>query len=1026
MQKFRFFPIILLLNLHQGYSQTQSMRFSTSEGTWMSLDVDPDGQTIVFELLGDIYTLPISGGTAERITGGRPFQSQPRFSPDGQWITMISDASGSDNLWIMDKNGQHSRQLTHKSSEILLSPEWSSDGKSLFFTAMTDGWSRKTSIHQLHLESGEERRIVDNANGPNSMLVSAPPPGPYGGTVHPDGKSLFFSSVTPRSHNQRSGPKSEVLQFFFEDQSLVKVPLEGKNAIKPQLSRDGKWMAYAAEKAGVTGLKLRNMQTGTEKWLVFPLQRNELEARATRDVLPNFCFTPDNASIVIAFNGKIHRVSLQDGQDKEIPFAAPVDLEAVPSLYFEHRIPEDAVTARMIQQPAISRSGKLAFSTLGRVYRRDKPTDVPIPISPDDTYAFFPAWASDDSFLVFCTWDASGGAIWQYTPGLPLRKLTRDNAFYAEPTISADGKKLLAIRASTGLKRTTRFRSIPDASEFIIMDILSGEVLDQMPSKGQLHPRFTHQTGVISAVSPAQGWILKEQGQPDRLLVKPTVPAKDLKVSDDGTTMLLLTPDGSLFSTPIISGQSTIEVNPMVEGRLLSSALPEAFVFAEGGSTPSWVEGNILFQQTNSLLSSDTLTIKVPRENAGERLLLRGGTCLTMNGKEILENTDLLILGNRIAAIGPKGSFPIPEGTPVLDATGKFIMPGIIDLHAHLYLNPDVLEPDAPAMLANLAFGTTTVRDPQATPDVFAYADLIASGRAIEPRIFSTGSGFFSWDRFDTFEKLKARLEIYKYRYQTNYIKSYLIGTRQQREWMIKACRELLLMPTAEGGADTKQNITNAMDGFSGNEHSLPLANLYDDVTQLIARSEIFYTPTLLVTFGGPLPIYKFLAEEKPLDNPRLRQFFPEEELYEKSATRLLYFRPDDYHVTEVAQSTQKIALAGGNIGLGGHGEMQGLQNHWEMWLLASGGMEPYEVLRAATLNGARALGLEKDLGSLNAGKLADVLILDENPLKDIRASTSIRYVMKNGILYDAATLDQYFPHEKPAPNTWWQVTDKH
>ena len=243
---------------------------------------------------------------------------------------------------------------------------------------------------------------------------------------------------------------------------------------------------------------------------------------------------------------------------------------------------------------------------------------------------------------------------------------------------------------------------------------------------------------------------------------------------------------------------------------------------------------------------------------------------------------------------------------------------------------------------------------------------------------------------------------------------------------MIKACRELLLMPTAEGGADTKQNITNAMDGFSGNEHSLPLANLYDDVTQLIARSEIFYTPTLLVTFGGPLPIYKFLAEEKPLDNPRLRQFFPEEELYEKSATRLLYFRPDDYHVTEVAQSTQKIALAGGNIGLGGHGEMQGLQNHWEMWLLASGGMEPYEVLRAATLNGARALGLEKDLGSLNAGKLADVLILDENPLKDIRASTSIRYVMKNGILYDAATLDQYFPHEKPAPNTWWQVTDKH
>lgn len=1009
-------------------AQMLPMRFTASEGTWIALDVDAQGETIAFELLGDLYALPINGGTAQCIASGRAFQSQPRFSPDGQQIAFVSDANGSDNLWIMDSNGKHARQLTHRSSDIILSPEWNPSGKSIYYTVMTDGWSRKTTIYELNLDSGEEQLVFDNANGPSSMLVSAPPPGPYTGSVHPNGTSILFSSITPRSHNQRSGPKSEILQFSFAEKSVVKLPLEGRNAMKPLWSRNGKWLAYAAEKSGVTGLKLRDMQTGSEKWLVFPLQRNELEARATRDVLPNFCFTPDHEALIIAFNGKIHQIQLDDASAKEIPFTATVNLDIVPTLHFQHQIPEDSLIARFVQQPAVSRSGKLAFSTLGRIYIRNTPADKPIPVSPPNTYAFFPAWAPDDAFLVFCTWDASGGALWQYVPGELPRKITRENGFFAEPAVSADGKKIVAIRAPEGLKRSTRFRAIPDAAEFVVIDLQTGHVLDQMPSNGYLHPRFTDHPEAITAVSPAKGWILKEKGKPDRLILKSTIPAKDLKVSDNGTKMLLLTPDGKLFSSDLPekilldSYHEPVEVNPLANGQLLSEALPEAFAFAEGASTAIWTAGNKLSWHSDTSIHTDTLQIKFPRERTGDRLLLRGGTCLTMNGKEVLENADLLIVHNRIAKIGPKGSFTLPEGTTILDVSGKFLLPGFIDLHAHLYLNPEVLEPENPAMLANLAFGTTTVRDPQATPDVFAYADLIASGRAIGPRIFSTGPGLFSWDGLNSFEKLKARLEVYKYRYQTDYIKSYLIGTRQQREWMVRACRELELMPTAEGGADTKQNITHAMDGFSGNEHSLPLANLYDDVVQLFAGSQIVYTPTLLVTFGGPLPIYRLLAEEKPLDNPRLRRFFPEEELYEKSATRLLFFRPDDYHVTEVAQSTQKIAAAGGKIGLGGHGEMQGLQNHWEMWLLASGGMDAYEVLRTATLNGAQALGLEKDLGSLVAGKLADVLILDQNPLENIRHSTSIRYVIKNGILYDAETLNEQYPIPQVAPKTWWQL----
>ncbi len=271
-----------------------------------------------------------------------------------------------------------------------------------------------------------------------------------------------------------------------------------------------------------------------------------------------------------------------------------------------------------------------------------------------------------------------------------------------------------------------------------------------------------------------------------------------------------------------------------------------------------------------------------------------------------------------------------------------------------------------------------------------------------------------------------ARKTIARYRdeYGTNLLKSYMVGNRQQRQWVVQASREMGMMPTTEGGSDAKMDITHAIDGFNGNEHALPTAPLYRDVVDLLARSGITYTPTLLVSFGGALPIYRMFFEERPFDDPKLRAFFPLDDLFQRTATRLLAFPKEDYQVREVASSAEAVLRAGGKVALGGHGEMQGLQVHWEMKLFAEGGMAPHEILRVATINGADALGLSQDLGSLEAGNLADLVVLDRDPLQDIRATTSIRHVMKNGILYSGDTLDEVWPAVKTLPAPWWRRND--
>jgi imidazolonepropionase-like amidohydrolase len=414
------------------------------------------------------------------------------------------------------------------------------------------------------------------------------------------------------------------------------------------------------------------------------------------------------------------------------------------------------------------------------------------------------------------------------------------------------------------------------------------------------------------------------------------------------------------------------------------------------------------------------ITITAQRDIPRGGVVLRGARVITMRGDQVIENADIVIRDNRIVAVGPRGQVEVPADARVIDVGGRTIVPGFVDTHAHLRAR-GVHRPEIWAYAANLAYGVTTTRDPQTgTTDVLSYEDMVTAGQITGPRIYSTGPGVFSRDNIRSLEHARTVLERYSEYYDTKTIKQYVAGNREQRQWIIQAARELRLMPTTEGSLDIEMNLTEAIDGYSGHEHSLPAFPLHSDMIRLFAESGIVYTPTILVAYGGPWAENYFYATEDVLGDEKLTRFTPYDELARKARRRDAgWFHPDEHVFPLIGKTVADLVAAGGRAGVGSHGQLQGLGYHWELWAVQSGGLPLHDALRVATIMGASALGLDNDIGSIEPGKLADLVVLHANPLEDIRNSNTIDLVMKNGRLYDGDTLDEIWPRERAAQFYW-------
>ena len=996
---------------------TRTISFEVTEGTQVNLDVSPDGETILFDLLGDLYTVPRAGGRATRLTNGMALDLQPVFSPDGDRILFTSDRSGNENLWIADADGANPRPVTTERGDFHFDdPEWSPDGEYILVRRNEAGSPNAGRTPWLiHVSGGRGMELSEDARGigfrwgPDQRYVY------YRGTEGPGATSLRGNGL-PRP--------AQVMRLDRNTGDVAPITRAPSGAARPAVSPDGRWMVYVADIDAQSGLRLRNLETDADDWLVFPIDREHLNRRT------RFTFTPDGASVIYTADGTFHEVRIEDGVSRAIPFIASVEQDLGPRIFHEMPYQEDSFTVKNVRYGDLSPDGStLVLGSLNQLWRMDLPGGEPQPLVPGGNGQYQPTFSPDGESVAFVSWHATeGGHVWRVPAdgGTPQR-LTTHAAYYTNPAWSSDGSMIAYIREDPA---ATRNRNTNNRGFIEWIPAAGGEVRSVISAPSDNVLTFADEDRRITYTDDETLVSVRLDGT-DR---------REIATVEDGAE-LIPSPDGRWVAFTVREEVYVAALPPSTEAVAItvrSAPGPLQRITRDGGQDLKWTrDGSALTWVFGAVFSRlelsdvfgpgapdeglDRLAESYPIRLTAEKpkpegtVALVGATALTMSGEEIIENATIVVTSNRIDAIGPSGEVTVPGNARVIDVAGKTIIPGLIDAHAHIRGMPrDVLVDIAPEPLVNLAFGVTMARDVNASTDQFHYLELIEAGRMLGPRIFMTGPSQTSGAiRIDSYEDAFAGVKRYVARGSVS-TKQYMQPQRRQIQWMLQAGDALDINTTAEGGGVMRQ-VAMMIDGYTAVEHApTDWVNMYDDFVQMYARSGTMYVPTLVVaspsTYQGELYFYQTTdvhADEK------LAHFLTHDALDHKSRTSQR-FALDEYYFLNGGAGAAAISKAGGLVASGGHGQVHGLAVHWELWMLEMTGMSPHEALRAATINVATGMGMASDFGSLEVGKVADLVVLDEDPLDDIRNSTSIRYVMKGGELYDGNTLDMIWPTERP------------
>ena len=1058
-KSYSLLSLIVLLSLEVSHAQKDSwdinnplepfkeVTISVDEGTWLNLDVSPDGSQLVFDLLGDIYLIPIEGGSAKILREGHAFEVQPRFSPDGKSISFTSDSGGGDNIWTMNLDGSEAMQVTKEDFRLLNNAIWTPDGDYLIARKhFTSGRSLGAGeLWMYHRSGGSGVQLTKRKNDQQDLGEPA---------ISPDGRYVYFSEdMYPGGYFQyNKDPNSQIYVIKRYDRSTgeTETVVQGPGgAVRPQLSRDGKKLSFVRRVRTKSVLYVLDLETGVQKPVYDKLSKDQQEAWAIFGVYPNYSWLPDNEHIVIWADGKIRKVNSISGDDTIIPFEASATHRITDAVQFSVDPDPERFRAKVLRGVRLSPDGKtLVFNAAGYLYKMKFPDGKPKRLTSGSDFEFEPTFSPDGKAIAYVTWnDEEKGAVMTIPiSGGRGTKLTDEKGIYRQPGFSPDGTKIVYVKEGGNGAMGFAYTSDPGIywmnatggnPRFVTKDgeypafnaggdrifyqkggFLFGALnksyksvnLEGEDEKIHFHSKYANQF----AMSPDNKWLAF--GELYNVYIVP--------FADHGKTFELSSSQRSLPMQKV-SKDAGINLQWSSDGTKLnwslganhySVALQDAFTFLEG--SPDSVDINPVVTEINLELDTDRPKGLVAITDA---------KIITMNGDQVIENGTVLIENNKIKAVG--ADVDVPSGAHTIDASGKVVMPGIVDTHAHLRAFRYGLSPqkDWPYYV-NLAFGITATHDPSSNTEMsLSQSEMVRSGSMVGPRIYSTGTILYGAD--GDFKAVINSLEDAEFAikrtkaYGAFSVKSYNQPRRNQRQMVIDAARDQEIMVYPEGGSTFYHNLTMILDGHTSVEHNLPIAPLYKDVVRLWAASKTANTPTLIVNYGSLSGENYWYQTTNVWENEQLLKYTPRGVIDSRARHRTMA-PMEEYENGHIltSQSLKKLVDEEVKVCVGGHGQLQGLGVHWEMWMLQQGGMTNFEALRAATIHGAEYIGMGDDLGSIEEGKLADLIILDKDPLEDIQNSQYVSHTIANGRVYDVKTMNEVGNYDNPRSNFYWEL----
>ncbi len=1039
----------------------RTISFTTDEGTWMSLDVSPDGKEIVFDLVGDLYVIPITGGEARRLTSGMAWDSMPRYSPDGRHIAFISDRNGSENLWLMTRDGGDAKAISNEIDHTPSSPAWTPDGE--YIVARRFGpypevgnYLDDVPLWMYHKDVGKGFKIYPAEDKATTNS---------GVTFSQDGVRMYFSSHAGGFAGAELG-KYQVVEFDRTTGEARQITARHGGGLRPIVSPDGRYLVYATRRDALTALRIRDLETNREEWLVAGMQRDDQEGYAPNDILPGYSFTPDSRAVVFTGGGKIKRVEIASKQVSTIPFHAVVEQQVASRIHFSRRIDDGPLPVRQLSGVNQSPDGKyITYSAIGKVWVTDLQSGKSRRLTKSPLREYAPVYSPDGRWIAYLILSDNKGMqiVKTSVRGDRTIPLSPEGGSYQSVTWSPSGEKVVYY----GLPHTSptcqecanselgwvsaRGGKKPSGHQILVPEQISGSVTVTDTERDGERVYFV---GVgVGVGEKDSNW-----AAPPKYLISVKMDGSDRRehalfiysdhiISGAGLTDIKPSPDGKwlllinignahVMQLPEVGGALSIDLSAVnVPMRQLTQEGANYTQWADDGRTLAWSFANHFYRvpladvtQGESIADwraqEFAVTLTAQRAIPKGKLYLRGARLITMRGEEVITKGDMLIENNRIVSVGPSSDMQPPPDALVMDLAGKTLMPGLVDIHSHPETKAEIV-PEQYWKIANfLSYGVTTTRDPASSRGTFRWQELVESGEMVGPRLYGTGDPLTTTHApIKSYEDALHIVRRYK-KQGANSIKQYLQPRRIQRQWIRMAAQAEGMNTTNEGAGDLKADITMALDGFTGLEHSISVAPLYKDIVEVLAQSGITYTPTLIVAYGGPEGEQYWGNRWDIHNDAKLRRLTPHHAL-DSEWRRKRAISDDDYHFPIIARGVRDIVRAGGHAGLGSHGNQEGLGAQWELWMLASGGMALHETLRVATMHGAESIGLAKDIGSLEPGKLADILVLSANPLDDIRNTNKIHYVIKNGVVYQGDTLDEVWPMRRKFPKFYWQNEDE-